>query len=289
MSRDLLVLASIILGSMLLFGWLSTTGLFAQQAAASITERNHFRMIWTTTRCYNVNSCYEMRDFTRSVLDRADYIIFHYGRGQDPQKYQIAAMKGVAIVPDGRKGFEFFSLAELREHAPKVKANGFRILSYDLERGMSPSSEVNDPLGSIVKARRIAANYGLALNIAPGYPIIHGSYGDDIAKHTTRYHLQSQRLQDDDTTCATMHRWVVNRVNVLETATLGRLEGEITFQVTLNPISAADGKTVYQTAKDCIDRIVKGDVDGLVIWWTGTSWDNGTYQKLVRYYENTYS
>jgi hypothetical protein len=86
-----------------------------------------------------------------------------------------------------------------------------------------------------------------------------------------------------------MDRWVANRVNVFETATAGRLEGEITFQVSLYPDKAADGKTAFRTAKDCIDRIAKRDVDGLVIWWTGTSWDNGAYQKLVRYYENTYS
>src|ERR671919_407169 len=225
MPRDALVLASIILCSILLFGWLSTTGLLAQQVAAYHLQRNHLKMIWTTTRCSTVNSCHEMRDFAKSALDSRDYIIFHYGSGQDPQKYQIYAMKGVTNIPNTRKGFEFFSLAELREHAPKVKANGFRIISYDLERGMSPSSEVNDPLGSIIKARRIAANNDLALNIAPSYAISAGPYADDIAKRTNRYHLQSQRLQDDDTTCTKMDRWVANRVYMLETSTAGRLEG----------------------------------------------------------------
>jgi hypothetical protein len=287
--RDILVLASIILGSMLLFSWLSITVLSAQQAAASHTEGNHFKMLWTTTRCSNVNSCNEMRDFARSALDRADYIIFHYGSGQDPQKYQIAAMKGVTNIPNVRKGFEFFSLAELSEHAPKVKANGFGFISYDLEKGMSPISQVNDPLGSIQKARSIAANNGISLHIAPSNFISSGSYADNIAKLTVRYHLQSQVLQDDDTTCAKMHRWVVNRVSVLETATAGRLEGKITFQVTLNPDLRAEGKTAFETAKDCIDRIANGDVDGLAIWWTGVSWDNGTYQRLVRYYESNYS
>lgn len=288
MSRDVVILASIILGSMLLFGWLSTTGLLAQQAAASHTERNHLKMIWTTTRCYNANSCYEMRDFAKSVLDRRDYIIFHYGSDQDPQRYQIHAMKGVTNVPNTRKGFEFFSLAELREYAPKVRANGFGLISYDLERGLSPSSEVNDPWGSIVRAKRIAENSGISLHIAPSYAISSGSYSDNIAKQTNQYHLQSQRLQDDDPNCAKMDNWVANRVYMLETETAGRLESKITFQVSLSA-EAADGKTVYRTAKDCIDRIAKRDVDGLVIWWTGASWDNGIYQKLVRYYESTYS
>jgi hypothetical protein len=287
--RGILVLASIILGSMLLFSWLSITILLAQQAAAYHTERNHFKMLWTTTRCSNINSCNEMRDFARNQLDRSDWIIFHYGSGQDPQKYQIAAMKGVTNIPNTRKGFEFFSLAELREHAPKVRANGFGFISYDLEGGMSPSSQVNDPLGSIQKARRIAADNDISLHIAPSNSISSGSYADNIAELTRRYHLQSQVRQDDDTTCATMHKWVSNRVSMLETATAGGLEGKITFQVTLNPDLRADGKTAFETAKDCIDRIANGDVDGLAIWWTGVSWDNGTYQRLVRYYENNYS
>jgi hypothetical protein len=230
-----------------------------------------------------------MRDFAKSVLDPYDYIIFHYGSGQDPKKYQINAMKGVTNIPWAKKGFEFFSLAELREHAPKVKANGFGVISYDLERGMSPSSEVNDPSGSILKAKRIAQNNGIYLHIAPSNAISSGPYADDIAKVTVRYHLQSQIRQDDDTTCAKMDNWVANRVSVLETSTSGRLESKITFQVSLNPKLAAEAKTVFQTAKACIDRIANGDVDGLAIWWTGASWDNGTYQQLVRYYESTYS
>ena len=272
---------------MLAFSFLSTTVLLAQQALAY--QANHFRMIWTTTRCYNLNSCIEMRNFAKSVLDRSDWIMFHYGRGQDPQNYQIHAMKGVTNIPSVKKGFEFFSLAELRQHAPKVKANGFGFISYDLERGTSPDSEVNNPLGSIRKARSIAANNGVYLHIAPSYAISKGEYADNIAKLTVRYHLQSQVLQNDDTTCAKMHRWVVNRVDVLETATADRLEGKITFQVTLSLDMRAPGKTAFQTAKDCIDRIANWDVDGLAIWWTGASWDNGTYQRLVRYYESTYS
>jgi hypothetical protein len=288
-SRDVVVLASIILGSMLLFGWLSITALLAQQAAASHAERNHLKMYWRTLRCNDVNSCNEMRDFAKEVLDRYDYIIFHYGSGKDPKKYEINAMKGVTNVPSTRKGFEFFSLAELREHAPTVRANGFGLISYDLEKAYSPSSEVNDPWGSIVKARRIADDYGISLHIAPSYAISRGEYVDNIAKQTMQYHLQSQILQDDDTNCAKMHNWIADRVDMLETETGSRLEGKITFQVTFNPDLAAEGETAYRTAKDCIDRVAIGDVDGLVIWWTGPSWDNGRYQYLVRYYETTYS
>jgi hypothetical protein len=288
MSRESLVLATIIMGSMLLFSGVSSTVLLTQQAAATTTQANHFRMYWTTARCSNEDSCNEMRDFTNSVLDGSDYVIFHYGSGQTPQKYQIDALKGVTSMGDARMGLEFFSLAELQRHAPTVKANGFGFISYDLERGASPASEVNDPVNSVRKARAIADANDLYLQLAPSNAISNSQYADDIGKITNRHHLQSQILQDDDTSCAKMDSWVAGRVRVLEGAK-SILEGKITFQVSLNPDLAASGKTIFQTAKTCIDRIANDDVDGLSIWWTSSSWDDETYQNLVRYYERTYS
>jgi hypothetical protein len=292
MSKEILVLTTLIMGSMLLLSGLGNSILSTHQAvpakAYAQTEGNHFRMYWTTVRCSNEDSCKEMRDFANSVLDSRDFIIFHYGSGQTPQKYQIDALKSVTNVGTARKGFEFFSLAELQRHAPTARANGFGFISYDLERGMSPASEVDNPLNSVRKARSIADANGLYLQLAPSNAISRGQYADDIGKITNRYHLQSQIMQDDDTTCARMDSWVAGRVKVLEGAK-SSLEGKITFQVSLNPNLAADGKTVLQTAKACIDRIANDDVDGLSIWWSSGSWNDGTYQNLVRYYERTYS
>jgi hypothetical protein len=287
-SKRILVLASIIVGSMLLFSGLSSAMPLAEQAAAQSTEPNHFRMYWHTARCYNATTCNEMRDFAKSVLDGSDYVILHYGSGQTPQKYQIDALKGVTAVGNARKGFEFFSLNELRKHAPAVKANGFGLISYDLEKGASPDSEVNNPVGSMQEAGTIARSNGLSLHVAPSHALSNGQYADDIAKLTNRYHLQSQVIQDDDTTCGKMDSWVTGRVKYLE-GVKPILEGKITAQVSLNPSLAAEGKTVFQTAKACIDRVANDDVDGLTIWWTSASWDDETYHDLVRYYEDNYS
>jgi hypothetical protein len=247
-------------------------------------EPSYTRMIWTTTR-----SVTAQRDLANAVLGGGgqDTVLFHYGRGQDPTKEQINALKGVTKVTDSKKGMEFFSLAEIREHAPTVKANGFGFISYDLEANVSPDSEVDNALQSVKQARTIASENGIGLQVAPSNAISSGQYADDIAIRAGRYHLQSQPKQDDNTTCQVMKDWVDSRVRLFEDAK-SDLEGKITFQVTLTS-KPAPGKTIYQTAKDCIDKVIPGDVDGVSIWWGGAQFDNGTYKELLKYVEDKYS
>jgi hypothetical protein len=69
------------------------------------------------------------------------------------------------------------------------------------------------------------------------------------------------------------------------------LAGEITAQVTITG-NAATGKTAYETAQDCIDNgIVSGDghADGLTIFWNTATFDDGSYEDLLQYYETNYS
>lgn len=250
---------------------------------AIATGGNDFtNMIFTTTRSAAVQ-----RDLAKQVLDSNDYIVFHYGSGRDPTKTEIAALKAVDTVPNSRKGLEFFSLAEIREHAKTVRANGLGFISYDLERGASPSSEVNNPVQAFREARRAANAEGIQLVAVPSHAISSGQYADDIAKLVHRYHLQSQPKQDDDTNCNIMKNWVVSRVSLLERAN-SNLAGKVSYQVTLSQ-GAAEGKTVFNTAKDCITNISPTSVDGNGIWWNGPSWDNGQYKELLRYHESTFS
>jgi hypothetical protein len=245
-------------------------------------EPSYTRMIWTTTR-----SVTAQRDLANAVLSGEDIVMFHYGSGQDPTRAQINALKGVTRISDGKKGMEFFSLAEIREHAPTVKANGFGFISYDLEAGASPDKEVANPLQSVKQAKIIADENGIGLRVAPSNAISSGQYADDIAIRAGSYHLQSQPRQDDNTTCQVMKDWVDSRVRLLEGAKSG-LEGKITFQVTLTS-KPAPGKTTYETAKDCIDKVLPGDVDGVSIWWGGAQFDDGKYKQLLKYVEDKYS
>ncbi len=248
----------------------------------------HSRMIWTTTRTPEAQ-----RDLANSVLGGAtsdlsskDIILFHYGTGVTPTQAQIDALKAVTKVTDIRKGFEFFNLADLAAGATIAKNNGFGIICYDLEQGGSPQIEVDDPVGSFTAAKNIATSNNLVLHAAPSHAISSGQYADDIAKLVTRYHLQSQPQQDDDVSCTIMRDWVADRVSILKAAN-PNLVDRITFQVTLTNYPAS-GKTIYQTAKDCIDATIPS-ADGLSIWWGGSQWDSGDYQALLTYFEDTYS
>jgi hypothetical protein len=290
-SLCLFALAVGILGSSALLMALqtaATTTTLIQIAEAQTRETNHLRMVWLTTR-----SPTAQRDLANKVLGGGgiDSILFHYGVGQDPTQAQIDAMKQVTVISDKRKGFEFFSLAEMAEHAKTAYNAGFRLLSYNIECCNTPQAELNDIVGSTQKARSIARSNGLNLVMVPSNGISSGQYADDIADLTIRYHLQAQAKQNADTTCTTLDKWVDGRTAMIERVN-ANMEGRITFQLSLVADRAAPGKTPFQTVKDCIDKVEGGsgsDVDGLSIWWTGASWDDGTYRKLLEYYESKYS
>jgi hypothetical protein len=261
-------------------------------AEAQSSELNHSRMVWLTTR-----SATAQKDLANSALQNTqqqgtingkDIIIFHLGKGVAPTQAMVDTLKAVTKVTDVRKGFEFFSLTELDQHAGFIRDNGLGIISYDLENGASPSAEVNDPLGFFQQAKAIANREGLGLMAAPSNAISSGRYAGDIAQLVDSYHLQSQPLQNDDSTCSTMKNWVEDRVSVLESAN-PNLEGRITFQVTLTRNIAPGDPDAFTTAKRCIDAILPGDVDGVTIFWNGATWDNGKYEELLKYVEGTYS
>src|SRR5919109_5140256 len=261
-------------------------------AEAQSSELNHSRMVWLTTRSATAqkalaNSALQNTQ-QQGTINGKDIIIFHLGKGVAPTQAMVDMLKTVTKVTDVRKGFEFFSLTELDQHAGFIRDNGLGIISYDLENGTSPSAEVNDPLGSFQQAKAIANREGLGLMAAPSNAISSGQYGDDIAQLVDRYHLQSQPKQDDDNTCTIMKNWVEGRASVLKAAN-SNLEGRITFQVTLTGKIAPGDPDAFTTAKRCIDAILPGDVDGVTIFWNGATWDNGKYGQLLRYVEDTYS
>jgi hypothetical protein len=250
-------------------------------------------MVWLTTRSATAqkdlaNSVLQNHQQQQGTINGKDIIIFHLGKGVVPTQAMVDALKAVTKVTDVRKGFEFFSLTELDQHAGFIRDKGLGLISYDLENGASPSAEVNDPLGSFQQARAIANREGLDLMAAPSNAISSGQYVGDIAQLVNSYHLQSQPKQNDDSTCNTMKNWVEDRVSVLESAN-SNLKGRITFQVTLTGNIAAGDPDAFTTAKRCIDAILPGDVDGVTIFWNGAMWDNGKYEELLRYVEDTYS
>src|SRR5688572_3235660 len=162
------------------------------------------RQIFVTTR----NSA-EQRDLANQVLDSGDIIVFHYAQGRDPTATELSNLKAVTKVPNSQKGLEFFTLAEIQEHARTVARNGLGFIAYDLEGGASPSAEVNNPALAFQRAKAAADAEGIDLIAVPSHAISSGQYADDIARLVDGFHLQAQAKQDDDTSCNIMRNWVV--------------------------------------------------------------------------------
>jgi hypothetical protein len=260
-------------------GFFTILGSNAMQMASAL-DQSH--MMWSTVRGLD-----KLKSLTNSVgFDSGDYLMFHYSPSQGPTQTQINAMKSITSIPNSHKGFEFWSLANIKKYAPVAKQAGFGLIGYDLENGNSPSSEVSNPVNAFKQAQQIVHSYGLKLISIAGYPIL-TQYGTQYAKYVDGVHMQSQRLQNDDTTCAKLKNYVASWVSKLESAN-PNLAGHIIYQLSFSA-GAASGKTIYQTLKDCTDATSPTSVDGLFIFWNSPSFDNGQYGDLLKYHESKYS
>ena len=229
------------------------------------------------------------RDLYNRKLDSGgDVVVMHLGLNEAPSTTDMNAMDQITSVPDSRKGLEFFSLAEIKKYAPLVAQRGWGFISYDLE-GISPDAEEADPVRAVKQAKSYASAASIQLMVAPSQKIV-SSHGAAFAQYVDRFHMQSQIHQDNDSTCTFMRDWINSRIASIEKAKPS-LAGEITAQITMTNY-AASGKTIYQTAEDCLDRPLTeggGRADGMSIWFGRQQFDDGTYSRLLTYYENNYS
>ena len=242
-----------------------------------------FRAIFLTYIDHNAQ-----KNLYNSKLDSGDLIVMHLGLNEAPSSTDLNAMDQITSVPNSRKGLEFFSLAEIKKYAPLVAQRGWGFISYDLE-GISPNAEEADPVKAVRTAKQYATNAGIKLMVAPSQKIV-SSHGAQFAQYVDRFHMQSQAHQDNDSSCTFMRDWINSRIASIERAKPS-LAGEITAQVTMTN-HPAPGKTIYQTVEDCFDRPLTeggGNADGMSIWFGSQQFNDGTYSRLLTYYENNYS
>jgi hypothetical protein len=182
----------------------------------------------------------------------------HVGLNKGFTDAQLTMVKSL----DGIHGVEFFSLAEIRQYAPTLKAKGFDYVSYDLEPGAtySPQSEVDDPVGSVRRASEIAHANGLLLEVAPSRAIT-TAYGEQLAPYVDMYHIQSQALQGRP---ADFESYVKTMSEKLRAANPSLKS--VTIQFSTNR-EAASGMTLQETMQHdwnlCSDY-----VDGLTVWFS---------------------
>jgi hypothetical protein len=186
----------------------------------------------------------------------------------DDSKLHVGLNKGftdaqltMVLSLEGMHGVEFFTLAEIEQYAPMLKAKGFDYVSYDLEPGVSysPQSEVDDPVGSVRKASEIAHANGLLLEVAPSRAIT-TAYGEQIAPYVDMYHIQSQALQGRP---ADFESYVKSMSEKLKAANPNLKS--VTIQFSTNR-EAATGMTLQETmAHDW--KLCSDYVDGVTVWF----------------------
>lgn len=257
--------------------------ILVQSAQAVETERTLF--LWQIAKCSTAGSCDNLRDITSGVVQGStNVLMMHYGPSESPQQFQIDALKETTGITTAQKGMEFTSLVAMNQSAQLIEDNfpgGW--IGYNIE-GNSPQIEQDHPTTSAASAEDIAEAHGLRLMIAPGFDIMNSGAIDDMAAHADMVNLQVQRLQDDDTTCATLDAKVANRVQVIENL-VPSLEGEIIYQLSFGQ-AAATGKTQLQTITDCMNAVSPDDIDGVVVWLSGTSITDGTWEQAYAYHES---
>jgi hypothetical protein len=199
----------------------------------------------------------------------------HVGLNKGFTDAQLTMVKSL----DGIHGVEFFSLAEIQNYAPTLKAKGFDYVSYDLEPGTtySPQSEVNDPVGSVRKASEIAHANGLLLEVAPSRAIT-TAYGEQIAPYVDMYHIQSQALQGQPT----QFESYVKSMSAKLKAANPNLKS-ITIQFSTNR-EAASGMTLQQTMQHdwnlCSDY-----VDGVTVWFSNNDTSLSVLRTFVDWFD----
>jgi len=121
-------------------------------------------------------------DFTRLRVQNGDQLKSDY----------VTAAKNLP----GPAAVAFMSSQEIVENAKRVKDLGFNAIEFNLESGLSPSSDNNNVVSAMKKAADAAHAQGLKFRATPSKSYT-TQYGSQIAPLVDYYHLQAQSLQDN--------------------------------------------------------------------------------------------
>lgn len=113
----------------------------------------------------------------------------------------VVAFSGIPILKhankvNGEKIVSYFSATEIINNIKNLKENNISWVIYDLEKGYTPSEEVNDPITNIKKVSNVlhSNNMKLVLNIA-NIPNLKNVVKEGV-KYADMYVIQGQYFQD---------------------------------------------------------------------------------------------
>ncbi len=177
----------------------------------------------------------------------------------------------------GSDGGEVQSLQEVQTYAPVIKSRGGSFIGYNIEKDLTPINEVNDPIGSMVKACDIARQNGLKCLLAPSKALT-TQHLNDILKnaHPEIYVIQGQSLQNDRIAYYQFVKPILQKIETFDSSI-----------ITLSQVSTQRvGTTVAKMAAayDIIDNYS----DGVNIWYGTSQSQKNMLKQFVQWFDRRY-
>jgi hypothetical protein len=156
---------------------------------------------------------------------------------------------------------------------------GFNSIEFNLESGLSPSSDYNNVVAAMKKAADATHAQGLKFRATPSKSFT-TQYGSQIAPFADYYHIQAQSLQDNG--IKAYSDYVHAQVAKLKNANPNL---RISVQVSTQQDNAP-GLSKLETLKQCVDSVM--DVaDGASVWFGGD--DLSILKSFVQWYNTKWS
>jgi hypothetical protein len=202
----------------------------------------------------------------RPVTDQGDYVLM---KPSDANIKFASMLKSAA----GNMGVEYFSLSDIKGNASALKSEGVTFISYDLESGFSPPSDLINPVSSMQEAANVTHQNGLAFMADPSH-LLTDKYFSSFAKVSDLYNLQAQAFESNPSNYST---YVHNTIPKLKNAHPG-------MPVSVET-STARG-TVFQM-EQCFS-LVAGVTDGSNTYYTNTKAGFTALQEYLTWFVSHY-
>jgi hypothetical protein len=178
----------------------------------------------------------------------------------------------------GPAGVTFKSSQAIVDNAKHVKDLGFDFIEFNLERGLSPSSDSNNVVSAMKRAADAAHVQGLKFRAVPSRAFT-TQYGSQIAPYVDYYHIQAQSLQNDGMK-------VYSDYVRMQIANLKNANPNLIISVHVSTGQGnLPGLSLLETIKHSVDSVM--DVtDGVSLWYGGDDLD--TLNSFVEWYNNKY-
>jgi hypothetical protein len=179
----------------------------------------------------------------------------------------------------GSAGVTFKSSQAIIDNAKRVKDLGFDFIEFNLERGLSPSSDSTDVVSAMKRAADATHAQGLKFRAIPSRSFT-TQYGPQIAPYVDYYHIQAQSLQNDGIK-------VYSDYVHIQIAKLKEANPDLLISVHLSTEQGnVQGLSLLETMKQCVDSVM--DVaDGVSLWYGRDNLD--TLKQFVEWYNSKYT